>query len=122
VLVEKGADLVSLHLMETPVLEQLRTQIKFDVSGSNMVEKVTYNETAKRVCINKEQYFEGVPPEVWNFHIGGYQVCQKWLKDRKGRKLSYNELTHYQKIVVVIKETIRLMEEIDNLIPGWPLI
>ena len=121
-LVGKGAELVSLHLMKAPVLEQQRTQIKFDVSGSNMVEKVTYGETAKRVYINKEQYFEGVPPEVWNFHIGGYKVCQKWLKDRKGRKLSYDELTHYQEIVVAIKETIRLMEEIDKLIPGWPLI
>jgi hypothetical protein len=58
---------------------------------------------------------------VWNFHIGGYQVCQKWLKDRKGRILSYDELTHYQKIIVALKETIRLMGEIDTLIPGWPV-
>jgi predicted helicase len=120
-LVEKGVELVSLHLMEAPGLEQQRTKIKFDVSGSNIVEKVTYDETAKRVYINKEQYFEGVSPEVWNFHIGGYQVCQKWLKDRKGRKLSYDERTHYQKIVVVLEDTIRLMAEIDNLIPGWPV-
>ena len=120
-LAEKGDELVSLHLMEAPVLEQERTQIKFDVSGSNVVEKVTYNDTAKRVYINKEQYFEGVPPEVWDFHIGGYQVAQKWLKDRKGRTLTYDELTHYQKVVVAIKETIRLMGEIDALIPGWPV-
>jgi predicted helicase len=123
-LVEKGAELVSLHLMESPVLEQQRIQIKFDVSGSNVVEKVTYNETAKRVYINKEQYFEDIDLEVWNFHIGGYQVCQKWLKDRKSRKLSYDDLVHYQKIVVAIKETIRLMEEMDEVIEehgGWPL-
>ncbi|MCL0091877.1 N-6 DNA methylase [Dehalococcoidales bacterium] len=120
-LVEKGAELVSLHLMESPVLEQQRTQIKFDVSGSNVVEKVTYNETAKRVYINKDQYFEGVLPEVWNFHIGGYQVCQKWLKDRKGRILTYDERVHYQKVVVALKETIRLMEKIDQLIPSWPI-
>jgi len=120
-LVEKGAELVSLHLMEAPVLEQQHTQIKFDVSGSNVVEKVIYDETAKRVCINKEQYFEGVLPEVWNFHIGGYQVCQKWLKDRKGRTLTYGERVHYQEIVIALRETIRLMKEIDQVIPGWPL-
>jgi predicted helicase len=120
-LAEKGAALVSLHLMEAPVIEQQRTQVKFDVSGSNVVEKVTYNDTAKRVYINKEQYFEGVPPEAWSFHIGGYQVCQKWLKDRKGRTLTYDELTHYQEVVVALKETIRLMGEIDELIPGWPV-
>jgi len=62
-----------------------------------------------------------VPSEVWNFDIGGYQVCQKWLKDRKGRTLSYDDLTHYQKVVVSLKETIRLMEEIDQLIPDWPI-
>ena len=120
-LVAKGAELVALHLMKAPVLEQQRTQIKFEVSGSNVVEKVTYDETGWRVYINKQQYFEGVPPEVWNFHIGGYQVCQKWLKDRKGRKLSYDDLVDYQKVVVAIRETIRLMEEIDQVIPGWPL-
>jgi len=120
-LVDKGAELVSLHLMELSVLEQQRTQIKFDVAGSNVVEKVTYDETAKRVYINKDQYLEGITPEIWNFHIGGYQVCQKWLKDRKGRKLSYDALVHYQKIVVAIKETIRLMDEIDQVIPSWPI-
>ena len=67
------------------------------------------------------QYFKGVPPEFWNFHIGGYQVCQKWLKDRKGRTLTYDDLSHYQRVVVALKETIRLMSEIDDLIPGWPI-
>ena len=120
-LAEKGAELVSLHLLEAPSLEQMRTQIKFDVSGSNAVDKVTYDETGGRVYINKQQYFEGVAPEVWEFHIGGYQVCQKWLKDRKGRTLTYDERVHYQKIIIAIKETIRLMAEIDQLIPGWPI-
>jgi hypothetical protein len=76
------------------------------------------------VWINKTQYFEGVPPEVWNFHIGGYQVCQKWLKDRKGRQLTYDDLTHYQHIVSALSETIGLMAEIDAVIEehgGWPL-
>ena len=59
----------------------------------------------------------------WNFHIGGYQVCQKWLKDRQKehRTLTYDELTHYQKVIVALKETIRLMAEVDELIPGWPI-
>ena len=115
----KGAELVSLHLMESPELNKPIT--KYQVSGSNEVDKVTYDEKPQRIYINKTQYFEGVQPEVWEFHIGGYQVCQKWLKDRKGRKISIDDSTHYQKIVVALKETIRLMEEIDELIPGWPM-
>ncbi len=118
-LAEKGAEMVSLHLMDSPILNNLIT--RYPVTGSNTVDKVSYDENTQRVYINKTQYFEGVPPEVWNFHIGGYQVCQKWLKDRKGRTLTYDELTHYQKMAVALKETIRLMEEIDKLIPGWPI-
>jgi predicted helicase/very-short-patch-repair endonuclease len=118
-LAEKGSELVSLHLMESPVLNTPIT--KYPVDGSHKVEKVEYNEDNRRVYINKTQYFEGVPPEVWNFHIGGYQVCHKWLKDRKDRTLSYDERVHYQKIVVALKETIRLMEGIDEIIPGWPI-
>jgi predicted helicase len=118
-LAAKGAELVSLHLMESPELEKPIT--KYPVTGSNEVEKVSYDDNNQRVHINKTQYFEGVPPEVWEFHIGGYQVAQKWLKDRKGRTLTFDELTHYQKIIVALKETSRLMAEIDELIPGWPM-
>ena len=67
--------------------------------------------------------FHGVPEEVWDFHIGGYQVCHKWLKDRKGRTLSDEDIAHYQKIVVALNETIRIMGEIDEVIEehgGWP--
>lgn len=70
------------------------------------------------------QYFEGVPPEVWAFHVGGYQVCEKWLKDRQGQKLSYDDKEHYKKIVMALGETIRLMREIDSTIEqhgGWPI-
>ena len=87
----------------------------------NEVVKVTYDDRHKRVYINKFQYFEGVEPRVWNFHVGGYQVCHKWLKDRKGRKLNYDDITHYQKIVLALRETIRLMGEIDEAIPEWPI-
>ena len=76
---------------------------------------------AGRVLISKTQHFDGVEPEMWEFHIGGYQVLEKWLKDRKGRTLSYDDVTHYGKIVVALKETIRLMGEIDEIIPSWPI-
>jgi len=121
-LVGLGAELVSLHLMESPRLDTFIT--KFPVPGSQVVAEVRYQETTRRVFINSEQYFEGVPPEVWAFTIGGYQVCHKWLKDRKGRTLSFEDLHHYQKIIVALAETIRLMEEIDAVIlahGGWPI-
>ena len=118
-LAEKGAELVALHLMESQVLNMPIT--KYPVAGSNLVEKVEHKEAEKRIFINKEQYFGGVPLDVWNFHIGGYQVCEKWLKDRKGRTLSYDDVTRYQKIIVALKETLRLMTEIDAVIPDWPI-
>jgi predicted helicase len=118
-LAAKGAELVSLHLMEYPLLNNLTT--RYPVSGSDTVDKVSYDDNNQRANINKTQYFEGVPPEVWKFHIGGYQVAQKWLKDRKGRTLTYDELTYYQKVIVALKETIRLMEDVDQLIPNWPM-
>jgi len=120
-----GNELVSLHLMEKHGLNST----SYPISGNHIVDKVSYTEPGQgaelgRVWINKTQYFEGVPPEVWNFHIGGYQVCQKWLKDRKGRQLTYDDLTHYQHIVSALSETIRLMAEIDAVIEehgGWSL-
>ena len=138
-LVEKGRELVALHLLESPKVNEFIT--RFPEAGDNSVEKVRWEpekqvprparqggpsrddkqESAGRVYINKTQYFEGVPKEVWEFHIGGYQVCEKWLKDRKGRQLSNDDLNHYQKVVVALNETIRLMWEIDEVIPGWPL-
>ncbi len=120
-----GEELVALHLMESPYLSQLIT--RYPVVGENIVEKgfpkfVVYDDDQTGyVFINKTQYFEGVPREVWDFHIGGYQVCEKWLKDRRGRQLSFDDLMHYQKVVVALKETIRLMKEIDKAIPKWPI-
>ena len=76
-----------------------------------------------RVWINKTQYFEGVPEDVWEFHIGGYQVCHKWLKDRKGRTLTFDDIQHYCRVVAALGETIRLMEQIDDVIEehgGFP--
>lgn len=114
-----GDELVSLHLMESPKLNKPVT--KFMGKGDNEVAKVGYeNQT---VWINSAQGFQSVAEAVWNFHIGGYQVCEKWLKDRKGRVLSNEDINHYHKIVVAISETIRLMDEIDRVIEkhgGWP--
>ncbi len=121
-LAAKGSDLVALHLLESPKLEDFLTD--WPVKGDNVVEKVQYTEKDTRLWINKAQYFGGVPKAVWEFQIGGYQVCHKWLKDRKGRPLAYDDTQHYQKIVVALGETIRLMTEIDELIDqhgGWPL-
>jgi len=62
---------------------------------------------------------------VWEFHIGGYQVCEKWLKDRRGRKLSFDDISHYQKVVVALGETVRIMQEVDKVINahgGWPIV
>jgi len=119
-LAERGAELVSLHLLEAPTLDGLQPQ--FCGKGDNAVEKAQYTDADHRVWVNASQYFDAVPKNIWEFHVGGYQPCQKWLKDRKGRALSYDDMQHYRKIVAALNETIRLMEEIDTLIPNWPLI
>ena len=97
---------------ETPPIASLRRGDRKELGGDT---------SAGRVYINSDQCFEGVKPEWWEFHIGGYQVLQKWLKDRKGRKLSNDDIMHYQRVGVAIKETIRLMSEIDQAIPKWPI-
>ena len=118
-----GSELVSLHLMESPELDDLITE--FRGGGDDVVAIIGKNSYEDgRLEINKTQYFEGMPEEVYNFHIGGYQVCQKWLKDHKGRALSEEDILHYQKIVVALNETIRIMKEIDEAIDGhggWPI-
>jgi hypothetical protein len=83
--------------------------------------KPPHSKIAAHRAALQGQYFEGVPPEVWNFHIGGYQVCEKWLKDRRGRTLTYDDLEHYCKVVTALSETIRLMSAIDAAIPNWPI-
>jgi hypothetical protein len=116
-----GEELVALHLMEQ--LPKLETS--YPVAGDNMVDNVRYSEPANdvpgHVWINQKQYFDNVPPEVWGYHIGGYQVCHKWLKDRKGRQLSYDDLTHYRSIVSALARTIELQAAIDDAIGEWPL-
>ncbi|KAM3097005.1 type ISP restriction/modification enzyme [Phormidesmis sp. 146-12] len=117
----KGEELVALHLMKSKKLNKLITILGGD--GDNAVTEVTYKPSEQRIYINKNRYFEGITPDVWEFKIGGYQVLDKWLKDRKKAKrtLSFDDVLHYQKVVVALKETMQTMQAIDQLIPGFPI-
>ena len=142
-LVKLGEELRHLHLMddraggkpasvETRLIASLRgdngtdakisggseispCQTTYPIAGDNMIEKVRYDEKEKCVYINKAQYFGNVPKTAWEFYVGGYQPAQKWLKDRKGRELSSDDIVHYQKIIVALLETDRIMGEIDKI-------
>lgn len=116
-LVALGAKLVDLHLLRAPELDNYLST--FPVAGTNVVDKVNYAN--ERVNINATQYFGNVPQAVWNFHVGGYQVAEKWLKDRKGRKLSGDDIAHYQRTLVALNETIALMKKIDATIGEFPI-
>ena len=110
-LVALGGELRQIHLLESPKVEKYLTQYPED--GDNIVRKLKYENG--NVYINETQYFANVPPVAWEFYIGGYQPAQKWLKDRKGRELGFEDILHYQKIIVALVETDRLMREVDNL-------
>jgi hypothetical protein len=148
ILVSLGSAAIATHLLDA---QFTRTEAaSFPLPGSREVEDdypkylppdspepgTSKPLTSGRVYINKGndpdgsrgQYFDNVPPEVWDFHIGGYQVCEKWLKDRRadayGRSLTFADIEHYQKVVAAIRETIRIMAEIDKTIDahgGWPI-
>ncbi|OGZ14685.1 MAG: hypothetical protein A3H76_00915 [Candidatus Lloydbacteria bacterium RIFCSPLOWO2_02_FULL_54_12] len=135
-LVALGNELVNLHLLGENLFESSKTilddsskwNIKIGGTAPANLEEwkvvdVRYDEKERRVYVNAGQYFEGVEKEVWEFMVGGYQVCEKWLKDRKKaeRVLSTDDLKHYMKIVVSLRETIRIMGEIDKAIPVWPM-
>lgn len=106
---EEGEALRRLHLMEDAAIGA--TPYPFHGEGDSMVEKPRYENG--QIWINANQYFEDVPPIAWEFHIGGYQPAQKWLKDRKGRTLSYDDVRHYQRIIKILTETDRIMHTID---------
>ncbi|MDR1226417.1 MAG: N-6 DNA methylase [Prevotellaceae bacterium] len=114
-MVTLGKKLRKLHLMEDVAVTA--TMANFPKSGSNNVENSfteksgTYRDS--KVWINDAQYFSNVPLEAWSFYIGGYQPAQKWLKDRKGRTLGYEDIVHYQKIIAALTETGKVMQEVD---------
>jgi predicted helicase len=118
---QAGSELVSLHLMESPQVNKHITD--FIGARSPAVEKIAFKQNSVWLDKAETTGFKGVSEAIWNFHIGGYQVCEKWLKDRKGQKLRKADIDHYQKIIVALNETIRLMKVIDDVIEqhgGWP--
>jgi predicted helicase len=125
-LVALGAEIRQIHLLESPIIEKYITQ--YPIDGDNVVGKISFalqdydsltNEGEElyytAVYINDTQFFGNVPLEAWEFYIGGYQPAQKWLKDRKGRALDFDDILHYQKIIVALTETARLMKEIVKI-------
>ena len=118
-IVSIGNKLRKLHLME----EIPPQTTSFDIEGDNVVTDVKYekeipgqagNDNCGKVYINKTQYFANVPELAWNFYIGGYQPAQKWLKDRKNRTLTYDDISHYRKIIAILLETHKLMQKLDE--------
>ena len=114
-----GNKLRKLHLME----EIPPQQTSFDIEGDNTVSEIRFEkeipdqvgeDIGGKVYINKTQYFANVPELAWNFYIGGYQPAQKWLKDRKNRTLTYDDMSHYRKIIAILIETHKLMQNLDN--------
>ncbi|CAD5909883.1 Adenine specific DNA methyltransferase [Planktothrix rubescens] len=110
-LVKLGGEIRQIHLLESSTVEKYITQ--YPIDGDNIVTKPKYEDG--KVYINNTQYFNHVPEIAWNFYIGGYQPAQKWLKDRKDRKLEIEDIFHYQKIIVALMETDKLMKEIDKI-------
>lgn len=110
-----GSKLRRLHLLEDQ--EEWGMAVVYPQSGTDEVADVRYSDG--KVYINETQYFEGVSPTVWNFYIGGYQPAQKWLKDRKGHRLTFDDICRYRAVVAALDGTERLMEEIDT--DGWPV-
>jgi type ISP restriction-modification system protein/Eco57I restriction-modification methylase len=117
-----GEQLVALHLLESPKLDKFHSA--YTGPGKPEVEKISYGHDTVWLDRAQTRGFCGVPEAVWNFHIGGYQVCEKWLKDRKGRTLSKDDIAHYNKVVAALGATIQIMAEIDVTIEkygGWPV-
>jgi len=139
-LVAKGAELVGLHLLE---MAPPPATLNFPIPGTNMVAaghpqylapgdpdpSGSGKLDAGRVYISKDnaktgergQYLRGVPPDVWSFRVGGYRVCEKWLKDRRGQELTLADIQHYERVVAVLAQTVSIMGELDDLVPDWPL-
>lgn len=107
-LAQIGQQLIDLHMMRNT--QNWKCDTTFPEPGSQQIDMLKWKD--KQVWINKQQYFGNVPEEVWNFYIGGYQPAQKWLKDRKGRTLIFDDIKHYLYIIHALAETIKLMQKI----------
>jgi len=115
-----GGRLVALHLLRSPELDP--PACRFEGQGDGRVEKgrkggLRYEAEEERVHINAGQYFAPVPEAVWSYQVGGYQVCEKWLKDRQERRLDLDDIRTYCRIVTALGLTIGIQEEIDALYP-----
>ena len=129
-----GGELITLHLMESPIIDDYITRYigptNPEVGRVGWADNTIWLNAGRtnardghRATQNGTIGLQGVDEDIWDFHIGGYQVCHKWLKERKGRTLSDEDIAHYQKIIVALSETIRIMAEIDEVIEqhgGWP--
>jgi predicted helicase len=111
-----GKRLVDLHLMKSSELNNPTARLRGN--GDCKVEKPSYNREERRIYINKSQYFEGVEEKVWEYKIGGYQVAEKWLKERKGRVLSIDDIKNYCRVITALKKTIEIQKDIDALYPN----
>jgi predicted helicase len=121
-LVKLGGEIRQIHLLESPKVEDYITT--YPKGGDNTIttkvgkkdwELFDEEKQLGRIWINDEQYFDNIPLTAWEFYIGGYQPAQKWLKDRQERTLEFDDILHYQKIIVALSETDRLMKEIDKI-------
>jgi Type ISP C-terminal specificity domain len=126
-LVLLGRELTSLHLLTSDSLEN--TEVTYPHAGLNVVDKPRYvapnGDTPGQVFINDTQCFSGITPELWAHRVGGYQVLEKWLKDRKGRELSFDDITHYTRVCAALERTRSAMLEIDNAVMaagGFPIV
>lgn len=112
---DAGTQLRQLHLMTDPTVDDYITS--YPIPGTDSLDR--YNLQGDRVLINDTQYFGGVPQAVWHFEIGAYKPAQKWLEQRKGRKLTSEHLDHYQRIIKVINDTITIMEQLQSYPAEW---
>lgn len=108
-----GKELIELHLLKHPSLA--KPDVRFPVTGPNMVEKIRYEKENERIYFNKTQYFESIPKAAWEYQIGGYQVLAKYLKDRKKRELTKEEIEHYMEVAKAIKKTMEIQKEIGEV-------
>ncbi len=108
-----GENLLDLHLMKSKKL--VKPVAKFEGKGNNLVEKVKYEQKRSLVYINPGRHFSPISKDIWEYQIGGYQVMAKWLKDRKGHRLSLEDIKHYCRIATAIRETIKTQKKIDGI-------
>lgn len=111
-LVKLGSQLRQVHLLQSSLLDE--NNISYPIDGDNIIDKPEYKNS--QVWINQTQYFDNVPETAWDFYIGGYQPAQKWLKDRKNKQLSYDDIIHYMKIITALSLTDTIMSQINKVV------